>query len=194
MRGERGQSFLIGGIIAAIILILLTFQGSPPNAAVLNQRFAPQPPDPNVPTLAPFELPLVQLPDLPADAQTRLQDLSKQFAQGGAVPALTPEAGGPSVRLTVIEVRRNGERVSVRGTVTNIGGQPITIDPEAFSFRDSDGVSYATNGQGTTTLKPGESTSFDLGLPLAQGLGLTLIADIPPDPPLELDLLVELQG
>src|SRR6266508_3397636 len=69
------------------------------------------------------------------------------------------------------------------------GGEAIPAG--AFSFRDSRGVIYATVGSGGTTLRAGQSTSFDLGVPLPPDLGLTLILTLPPDQPLEQILVVE---
>jgi hypothetical protein len=68
---------------------------------------------------------------------------------------------------------------------------PLTIPPGAFSFRDSAGVSYSTGGTAGVTLASGQSTTLDLGVPLPDGRGLTLILTIPPDPPLEQVLVVE---
>jgi cold shock CspA family protein len=191
-RSDSGLPFLIGGLVLAAILILVTFQ-SGPNQQVLNRQFAPRPVDPSAPTVPPFELPVVSLPDLPGDMQTRISDLSEQFAGGQPVPALTPTSGGQNVQVRVSEVRRSGEQVSVRGQVANIGTQHLRIDPQAFSFRDSSGISYAIDGSGATALGPGEEISFDLDVPLPAGRGLTLIVDVPPDPPLDLDLIVELK-
>jgi hypothetical protein len=193
LREESSLPYLIGGVLLAVVLILLTFRSSPPNETVLSQRFAPQPVDPLQPTLAPFELPQVRLPDLPPDAATQISDLAEQFAGGGSIPALTPVATGPTLSVSVESLRRSGGRVSVRGTLANTGTAPIQVAPESFLFRDSAGVSYATEGSGSTSLAPGDSTSFDLSIPLPERRGLTLIVDIPPAPPLEQTLIVELR-
>jgi hypothetical protein len=68
------------------------------------------------------------------------------------------------------------------------------VPPSAFSFRDSAGISYATAGSGGTTLQPGQSTPFDLGVPLPGERGLSLIVSLPPDPPLQQVLVVETKG
>jgi hypothetical protein len=52
-------------------------------------------------------------------------------------------------------------------------------------------VTYATTGSAPTTLAPGQSTPFELGVPLPAERGLALILTLPPDPPLEQTLVVE---
>ena len=109
---------------------------------------------------------------------------------GQAIPALTPVASGPRLRVEVREVRRVGDQVKVSGAVTNISSAPLEIGVRAFAFRDSAGVTYAASGAGTT-LQPGQSTALDLAVPLPAGRGLTLLVALPPDPPLEQVLVVE---
>lgn len=77
--------------------------------------------------------------------------------------------------------------------MTNTGDDDLSVAPEAFLFRDSTGVSYATEGSNAAILKPGEQTSFDLSVPLPNGRGLTLILTLPPEPPVEQVLMVELR-
>ncbi|HJZ50100.1 MAG TPA: hypothetical protein VKE41_23165, partial [Roseiflexaceae bacterium] len=59
------------------------------------------------------------------------------------------------------------------------------------AFRDSAGVTYSTSGSAAVTLAPGQSTTLDLGVPLPDGRGLTLVLTIPPDAALEQVLVVE---
>jgi hypothetical protein len=177
----------VGGILLGILLILLSTRGGDLNSMALERRFAP---DPNAPKPAPFQLPQVSLPSLPAGMQQTLIDLRDRFALGQAIPALTPVASGPRVRIEVGEIKRNGEQVKISGTVTNISNAPLEIGLSAFSFRDSVGVSYAASGA-STTLRPGQSTALDLALPLPQSRGLTLVITLPPDPPIEQVLMVE---
>ncbi|MDZ4718100.1 MAG: hypothetical protein SH847_06475 [Roseiflexaceae bacterium] len=192
-RSESGMPFVVVGVVVALILIVVTFQSRPPNETILQRQFAPQPIDPSQPTLAPFELPQVSLPDVPPDVRTTISDLTQQLASGKSVPALTPTMAGPSVQITIQGLSRSGDTISVRGQVTNISKQRLTIAPEAFLFRDSTGISYATEGSNPATLQPGEQTSFDLSVPLPEGRGLTLILTVPPDPPIEQTLMVELR-
>lgn len=193
MRDERNTvPMWIGGLLLALVLIVISNRaGGGLNNPALSQHFAPRPTDPNAPTAQPFELPQVHLPSLPPSVQSVVTSLRDRLAGGEAVPALTPVASGPRARVEVSEIKRASERIQVRGTIANITSAPLAIPPGAFSFRDSRGVSYATEGSGGTTLQAGQSTSFDLGVPIAPKLGLTLIVSLPPDQPLEQTLAVE---
>src|SRR5690349_17741754 len=128
----------IGGILLALILILISIRGGGVNSAALIRRFAP---DPNAPTAAPFQLPQIDLPSLPEGVRQTVAALRDRFAGGQAVPALTPVASGPRLRVEVHEVQRNGEQVRVSGTVANISGETLELPVDAFVFRDSAGVS-----------------------------------------------------
>ena len=193
MREDRNPlPMWIGGLLLALVLIVISNRasGGVSNPALI-QRFAPKPTDPNAPTAQPFELPQVSLPSLPPALQGVFTGLRDRLAGGHAIPALTPQASGPRVRVEVAQVKRAGERVQVSGKITNITSTTVAIPPGAFSFRDSRGITYATVGSGSTTLQAGQSTSFDLGVPLPPELGLTLILTVPPDQPLEQILVVE---
>ena len=182
----------LGGLLLALVLIVISNRagGGFGNPALI-QRFAPRPTDPNAPTAEPYQLPQVHLPSLPPAVQQAVTNLRDRFAGGEAVPALTPVATGPRVRVEVSEVKRGSERVQVRGTIANITNASLVVPPGSFSFRDSRGVMYATVGSGGTTLQAGQSTTFDLGVPLGPDLGLTLILTLPPDQPIEQTLVVE---
>jgi hypothetical protein len=182
----------LGGILLGLLLILLSNRGSGGlTNPVLIQRFVPRPADPSAPTAQPFQLPQVHLPSLPPAVRDSLTQLRDRFASGQGVPALTPVASGPRVKVEVTEVRRAGDHVQIKGSVANTSGAPLAIPPGAFTFRDSGGVSYSTGGSAAVTLAAGQSTTLDLGVPLPEGRGLTLILSIPPDPPLEQVLVVE---
>ena len=88
----------IGGILLALVLILISTRGGGVNSAVLIRRFAP---DPNAPKAQPFQLPQVSLPHLPEGMQRTLTGLRDKFAGGQAIPALTPVASGPRLRVEV---------------------------------------------------------------------------------------------
>jgi hypothetical protein len=192
MRDNRSTlPMWLGGLLLALALILISNRAGGVNNPALIQRFAPGPTDPNAPTAQPYQLPQVSLPNLPPAVQRAVTSMRERLAGGEAIPALTPVASGPRVRVEVGEVKRTGEHVQVRGKITNITDAPVAIPPGAFSFRDSRGVLYATSGSAGTTLQPGQSTSFDLGVPLPPDLGMTLILTLPPDLPLEQILVVE---
>jgi len=192
MRDNRSTlPMWVGGLLLALALIVISNRAGGVNNPALIQRFAPRPTDPNAPTAQSYQLPRVSLPNLPPAVQRAVTSLRDRLAGGEAIPALTPVASGPRVRVEVGEVKRTGEHIQVRGKIVNISDAPLAIPPGAFSFRDSRGVMYATVGSGGTTLQAGQSTSFDLGVPLPPDLGLTLILTIAPDQPLEQILVVE---
>lgn len=194
-RQHNGVPAWLGGLALAIVLIaigLVINTGNPD--PVLVQQFAPQPTDPNAPTAEPIQLPAVQLPELAPDLRDTITGLRDRFAGGEPVPALTPVATGVRARVEVNEVRRAGDTVQVRGTVYNIADQPVAIPPDAFSFRDSQGVQYSVTGSGGATIQPGDSSAFELSVPLPHDHGLVLILSLPPDPPIEQTLLVATQG
>ncbi|HET9223530.1 MAG TPA: hypothetical protein VFO07_13545 [Roseiflexaceae bacterium] len=180
----------IGGILLALVLIAISTRGGGVNSAALMRRFAP---DPNAPTAAPLQLPKIDLSQLPEGVRQTVASLRDRYAGGEAVPALTPVASGLRLRVEVGEVKRSGEQVQIRGTVSNIGDAALELPIDAFVFRDSAGVTYAASGRGTT-LQPGQSTTLDLTVPLPQGRGLTLVVTVPPDPPIEQILVVETQS
>jgi hypothetical protein len=182
--------WVVFGLLIAFGLIWLASGGQPGRNQALEQQFKPRPLAPGEPTPAPFQLPQVSLPELPPDVQQAVAAAENQLRSGGAVPALTPVAESGRARVTVTEVRREGEVVRVRGEVGNLAGETLEIPPGAFSFRDSAGTNYATTGTGGATLAPGQGTAFDLTVPLPEGYGLALILTIPPDPPLEQVLVV----
>jgi hypothetical protein len=182
----------MGGILLALVLILLSNRGSGGlTNPVLIGRFVPRPTDPGAPAAQSFQLPQVHLPSLPPAVQASLAKLRDRFAGGEGIPALTPVASGPRAKVNIDEVRRVGDHVQVKGSVANLSDSALTIPSGAFSFRDSAGVTYSTTGSAAATLAAGQATTLDLGVPLPDGRGLTLILSIPPDPPLEQMLVVE---
>ena len=185
--------WLIGVIVALILIFVGQRLGGGANP-VLVDTFRPDPTDTSAPAPPGFELPQVSLPQLPAEAQQAIEDLRDRFASGEAVPALTPEATGVRARIEVQEIKRQGDSVQVRGSVSNIADQPLQVPASAFSFRDSAGVAYTLGGSGITTVQPGQLAPFDLSVPLPEGRGMTLIVELPPDPPIQQTLIVEAVG
>lgn len=184
--------FWILGVAVALVLILIGSRvGSGPINPALQQRFTPQTPGPGTPTAAPLALPRIELPSLPPELQRQVAELRRRLDGGEAVPALTPVAEGSQLRVEVRDLRREGEQLKVSGTVTNLGPEPLSVPPEAFSFRDSAGVTYNVAGSEGVELRPGQSTALDLTLPVPAGRGVVLILSLPPDPPQEQILAVE---
>src|SRR5438876_4285435 len=117
MRDDRPTfPIWIGGILLALILILIRTRGGGINTPALTRRFAP---DPHAPTAQPLQLPQISLPGLPEGMRRTLTGLRDRFASGQAVPALTPVASGPRLRVEVREVKRSGQQVAISGAVTN---------------------------------------------------------------------------
>lgn len=189
MNDQNRFPIVLGGILLALILILISMPAGRVGNPALIQHFAPRPTDPSAPTMQPFQLPQVHLPDLPIDMRRTLTSLRDRFTNGQRVPALTPVASGPRMRVEVQDVQRSGDRVQVTGSVANTSGAALEIPSGAFSFRDSAGITYATSAA-STTLQPGQSTPIDLAVPLPPGRGLTLVVTLPPDPPIEQVLVV----
>jgi hypothetical protein len=193
MRKESSVPFVLGGVLVALVLILLGSRLGgvvSPNPVLLKQ-FEAQAFDPNAPTPAPFQLPQVSLPSLPADVRQGVSDMYNRYTGGDAVPGLTPVATGARLRMEIAQVQRQGEEVRVTGSVSNVSSEPVTVPAEAFAFQDSAGTRYSVQGSGRATLEAGQSTSFDLSVPIPPARGLTLILDLPPDPPLEQVLVAE---
>lgn len=186
--------FWLIGVIVALILILIGQRVGGGANPVLIDTFRPDPTDPSAPTPPGFQLPQVNLPQLPPEAQQAIQSVRDRFAAGEAVPALTPEATGVRARIQVQEIKRQGSNVQVRGNLTNIGDQPLQVPASAFSFRDSAGIAYSLSGSGATMVGPGQAAPFDLSVPLPEGRGLTLLVELPPDAPIQQTLIVETVG
>ena len=192
-RSDSALPFLLAGLLLAAILIGSSFLANPPNTRILQPKFLAQTPDPSAPTDDSFELPQVPQPSLPLDVQSQLKSLQERLSGGQGIPALTPVVQEQGVQIEVRELRREGEAVQVRGTIKNTGTSKLTIPPDAFIFRDSAGVRYGTQGANGATLAPNEHVEFDLGVPLPEGRGLSLILRIPPAPPIQQILFVEVK-
>ncbi len=193
-QSDSALPFILAGLLLAVLFIGSSFFASPPNLRVLQPRFLPQTPDPSGPTDVPFELPQIPQPSLPPDVQSKLKGLQDRLSGGQAIPALTPIVQEQGIQIEVRELRREGEAIQVRGSIKNTGTSKLTIPPDAFVFRDSAGVRYGTQGANGATLNPGEHVEFDLGVPLPEGRGLSLILSVPPAPPIQQILFVEVKS
>jgi hypothetical protein len=188
MLSDRNRTpYLLIGVLAALLLIAIGTRlgGAQLGNPRLSQRFVPTPADPNAPTVEPFRLPQVSLPGLPPQVAEQVAALQRTLAGGGAAPALTPVAEGRRVRIEIADLRRSGDELKIAGKVTNTSAAPLTVATDAFSFRDSAGTTYRVAGGRSATLQPGQSTTLDLSVPLPAGRSVTLVLDLPPDPPLE---------
>ncbi|MEM8532461.1 MAG: hypothetical protein AAGF95_16580 [Chloroflexota bacterium] len=190
---ERKQvPFWLIGVLIALVLILIGNQiGSQPNNVELSRAFEPVPTDPNAPTVPSIEFPEVTLPELPPEVQQGVVGLRDRLAGGQSIPALTPVANSNQLQIDITQLRREGEQVHIQGQISNIASSSVNIPATAFSFQDSAGTTYGLNGNAITTLEPEQSTDIDLSVPLPPDLGLTLIVAVPPDPPIQQILIVE---
>ncbi|MCS6840177.1 MAG: hypothetical protein NZ699_04105 [Roseiflexus sp.] len=189
MHDQRSPWLMVAlGVAIALTLIALGGMNDGFGSPELMRRFAAQPPAPGDLML---NLPRIEALQAPPDLLRALDDLHKRLSGGQAAPALTPTVASPRIEVRVSNLHRNGEQLIVRGSVRNLADQEVTIPPGAFSFRDSRGVRYAAAASAAAALAPGATTDFEFSVPLPEGRGLTLIFDLPPDPPLEQTLLLE---
>jgi hypothetical protein len=179
------------GVLIALALIAIGGVSGGSGMPELTRRFAAQPPAPDDLTL---HLPQIEAPQAPPDLLRVVDELHNRLTGGRVAPALTPTVVGPRIEVHVSDLRRRGEQIMVRGSVRNIGDRAVTIPPGAFTFRDSRGVRYATASSGGAILAPGDATDFEFTVPAPDGRGLMLVVDLPPDPPMEQVLLLEVAG
>ncbi|HMO60337.1 MAG TPA: hypothetical protein PKA05_00965 [Roseiflexaceae bacterium] len=181
---DRGRfpPWVIGLLIAGVLIVLggRLQLGNP----TLMHEFSVRATPPG----APLELPA--LAELSPETERMVRELRERFEGGAAIPPLTPTANDSRLVVIVQELRRNGDRVQIRGVLRNTAAAPMIIQPGAFAFRDSSGVTYGTDSLGGATIDPAGEIPFDLAVPLPAERGLTLILSIPPEPPLELILLL----
>jgi len=176
------------GVLIALALIAFDGSGGSFSSPELMKHFAARPPDPSDPL---FDLPRISVPQAPPDLIRALEELQARLSEGRTAAPLTPTATGPRAEVRVSGMRRHGDQIIVSGSVRNVGNRAVTIPPGTFVFRDSHGVRYTTEASGSATLAPGEMMTFEFTIPLPPRRGLTLIFDLPPDPPLEQTLTLE---
>jgi hypothetical protein len=176
------------GVLIALALIAFDGSGGSFSSPELMKHFAARPPDPSDPL---FDLPRISVPQAPPDLIRALEELQARLSEGRTAAPLTPTATGPRAEVRVSGMRRHGGQIIVSGSVRNVGNRAVTIPPGTFVFRDSHGVRYTTEASGSATLAPGEMMTFEFTIPLPPRRGLTLIFDLPPDPPLEQTLTLE---
>jgi hypothetical protein len=182
---ERGVPAWLYGVLAGLLLIIVVRSclGSPEGS--LRGQLAPRPGDPAV---ADLPLPDVSLDALPQSVRNAQATALALLGNGEAVPALTPTAEGAGLRVRIDALRRTDTGVQVTGELVNTGSAPRSVPPEALLFRDSAGQLYAISGP-SAEVGPNAGVAIDMTVPVAADSGLTLIVDLPPDPPLQLVLL-----
>ena len=115
--------------------------------------------------------------------------------EGGESSLAVQESGPLRVAITAVTVEddgNGGKHTLVRGSITNISSdKTIEIPVSAFSFfADSDkgGTWYSPNGEEKATLKPGQSTTINLAVPVPGDKALRLSVVVSPDVNVQLDL------
>lgn len=135
------------------------------------------------------------LPD-PAGATTSGATPAPDDALAPGESSLATQESGPlRVTITAITVEddgQGGKQTRVQGSITNISSdKTIEIPVSAFSFfADSDkgGTWYSPNGEEKATLKPGQSTTINLAVPVPGDKALRLSVVVSPDVNVQLDL------
>jgi hypothetical protein len=177
------------GVVIALILIGISTQGRfAPNNPALREYFAVQPTPGG---LAPdFTLPELDLGQLPPGLQEAARDVWQRLGATRISRPVEPTAQSARLRVEISELRQEQDGLLVRGSVTNISGAALEVPISAFELRDSTGASYIAGGGASAELQAGASTPLELTVPLPEARGLMLITNLPPDPPLEQRLLV----
>ena len=113
----------------------------------------------------------------------------------GASPVAEQESGPLRVTITAITVEddgQGGKQTRVQGSIANISSdKPIDVPVSAFSFfadSDTGGTSYSPKGEEKATLKPGQSTTINLAVPVPGDKALRLSLVVSPDVNVQLDL------
>ncbi len=191
MRDESAPiPFWAIGIIGAAILIGISIFAQPVRTEMLRDQFARQP----TPVLPLPGLPQLELQNLAPDIQIAAQEWWRQLAAGNRGQAIDPVVNNQRLRVEVTALEPIAGGIRVKGTVTNLGSTDLLVPISAFELRDSSGESYRAPGTSSVVLPPGGATPLELSVPLPTGRGLLLITHVPPDPPLEQRLLIDVQG
>lgn len=181
--------FWLWGILLALVLIgISTRSRLPPDNVALQQHFARQP-------TAALPLPGIQLPKLdighvPPEVRQAVESVQQQLGLGQSVPALTPVAQSPRVRVEIATLQQHADGLQIVGEVMNISSTEIDVPISAFELRDNLGATYVAGGGASVRLAPGERTPLDLTVPVPEGRGVLLTLTLPPDPPVTQVLLV----
>lgn len=173
---ETGPVWILG-IIVALVLIVVAMRGDQqPNQAALETVFGAQP-VPAVPDLP--DMPsLPDMPTLPDGAD--LPGLPDLFGSSVA----EPDAESARIRVAIRTVQPGEGGVVVIGEVENISSDALIVPVRAFEFTDGIGAVYTSDSDGQVTLEPGERNPLELAVPVEPGTSLRLTTRLPPDPPL----------
>ena len=113
----------------------------------------------------------------------------------GNSPLAVQESGPLRLTITAVTVEDDGsggKHTLVHGSITNISGdKTIDVPVSAFSFfadSDTGGTWYTPKGEEKATLKPGQSTTINLAVPVPGDKALRLSVVVSPDVNVQLDL------
>ncbi|WP_298820392.1 hypothetical protein [Chloroflexus sp.] len=182
--------FWIIGLLGAIFLIGISIWMQQFRTVELRDQFARQP----APAIALPALPQLELQNLGPEAQAVARALWQQITTGNPGQPIEPIASNQRLRIAINALEPTGDGIRIKGTVTNLTNADLIVPISAFELRDSAGESYRAPGSTMASLPPGGSTPLELSVPLPPGRGLLLITNLPPDPPLEQRLLIDVQG
>ncbi|MGQ9481550.1 hypothetical protein [Chloroflexus sp.] len=182
--------FWMIGILGALLLIGMSIFLQQNRTVALIDQFARQP----TPALPLPALPQLEIQSLSPDAQEAARQLWQQIMAGNRSQAVDPVASNQQLRVVIDGIEPVPNGVRIRGMVTNLTDGNLQVPISAFELRDSAGESYRAPGTTIANLSPGASTPLELSVPLPNGRGLLLITHLPPDPPLEQRLLIDVQG
>lgn len=178
------------GLLGAIFLIGISIFMQQSRSAALIEQFARQP----TPALPVPALPQLEVQNLAPEAQAAARAIWQQIATGNRSQPIDPVASSQRVRVAIDVIEPTADGVRIKGTVTNLTNADLLVPISAFELRDSTGESYRSPSSTMANLPPGGSTPLELSVPLPEGRGLLLITHLPPDPPIEQRLLIDVRG
>lgn len=178
------------GILGAIALIGISILMQQSRVVALADYFARQP----TPALPLPALPQLDVQNLAPDAQGAARAIWQQIAAGNRSQPIDPVVSSQRVRVVIDGLEPTADGIRIKGTVTNLTNADLLVPISAFELRDSAGESYRSPSSTMANLPPGGSTPLELSVPLPEGRGLLLITHLPPDPPIEQRLLIDVRG
>jgi len=181
--------FWMIGLLGAFVLIGISIFMQQTRTVALSDQFARQP----TPILPLPALPQLEVQNLSPEIQEMARNLWRQIGAGNRSQPIDPVGSSQRLRVIIDALEPIANGIRIRGTVTNLTTTELSVPISAFELRDSSGESYRAPGTTIANLPPGGSTPLDLSVPLPNGRGLLLITHLPPDPPIEQRLLIDIQ-
>ncbi|MEF3273745.1 MAG: hypothetical protein K6356_04985 [Chloroflexus sp.] len=182
--------FWMIGLLGALVLIGISIFMQQSRTVALIDQFARQ----TAPAIPLPALPQLELQNLAPEAQAAARAIWERIESGNRSQPIDPIASNQRLRVVIDVLEPTTDGVRIKGMVTNLTNTDLVVPISAFELRDSTGESYRAPGSTMTNLPPGGSAPLELSVPLPPGRGLLLITRLPPDPPLEQRLLIDVQG